>query len=92
MYHSQHVYFFSTNAIRYHNDEIWLKVGGDHGGNPSSFKFWVAPLATSTPNSDKSTLCTCIFHGYETRVNLEKTVGDLHAQSINFMQETGHWR
>ena len=86
------IYLFSDNELKVHNGEIWLKVGGDHGGNPGSFKFWLSPLFTTTPNSDRSTICCMLYHGKETRRNLELTIGSLLSRSINFLQETGHWR
>ena len=63
------IHFRNTTLIL-HDDEVWLKIGGDKGSD--TFKFWVTPLVHARP--DQHTLCTLLYKGEETRPNLEATL------------------
>ena len=62
------------------NDEIWIKVGGDHGGD--SFKISVQVLNTSSPNSKDNTIVVECFKAKDTYSNLksgyERIQEDIH--------------
>ena len=44
------------------SDEIWLKIGGDHGGN--SFKLSLQVLNVQNPNAKDSTFLICLSESY----------------------------
>ena len=70
------------------DDQIWVKVGGDHGGG--SFKFCVHVCNLPKPNSPANTICALVFEGKDYRENLEKVLEDL-AKQLQALQET-KWR
>ena len=49
-------------------DEIWLKVGGDHGGGSFKLAFHICNLAK--PNAPCNTLCSLVFEARDSRENL----------------------
>ena len=60
----------STNKLTdFHNDEVWIKVGGDHGGG--SFKFCLQLLNTQSPNSKENTLVIGCFEGKDYYDNMK---------------------
>ena len=61
-------------------DEIWLKVGGDKGGN--SFKLAVQVVNTTHPNSQNNTIVICCFEASDSVANLK------HVQSL--MDQVSH--
>ncbi|CAH1242539.1 Hypp6816 [Branchiostoma lanceolatum] len=52
--------------------EIWVKVGGDHGGG--SFKMAFQILNKERPNSKSNTTVFCIFNAKDSRENLNQQV------------------
>ena len=69
-----------------HNNEVWLKVGGDYGGD--TFKFWITPLVYDKP--DQVTVCTMLFAAQETRVNLAAAIPKI-SPALHRLQEA-KWR
>ena len=66
------------------SDEIWVKVGGDHGGD--SFKVCLQILNLRAPNAKENTIVVMCFKGRDYHNNLVKALGPLHEQ-INKIQE-----
>ena len=56
-YHRQHLLSWHDGGIP--QNEIWLKLGGDHGGG--SFKFCLQVLNVKHPNSKTSTFLVRMF-------------------------------
>ena len=54
------------------SDQVWIKLGGDHGGH--SFKFCCQVLNVHTPNSTVNTIAVCLFAGKDVPANLETAV------------------
>ncbi|XP_019627911.1 PREDICTED: uncharacterized protein LOC109472567 [Branchiostoma belcheri] len=48
--------------------EIWLKIGGDHGG--TTFKMAFQPLNIKHPNSKANTSVFCLFESKDSRENI----------------------
>jgi hypothetical protein len=82
------LFILRKKEIHFHQNETWIKFGGDHGGE--SFKFWFAPLCTDKPNSEQCTVCVLVYRAKESVHNLEVSVGML-AQDIANLQQT-RWR
>ncbi|XP_035686133.1 uncharacterized protein LOC118422598 [Branchiostoma floridae] len=54
-------------------DEIWVKIGGDHGG--PSFKMAFQPLNVLHPNSKTNTSVFCLFESKDNRENITTALG-----------------
>ena len=52
------------------DDEIWLKIGGDHGGG--SMKLMLQVANVQKPNSKHNTFLICIANAKDTHSNLKK--------------------
>ena len=68
--------------------EIWLKVGGDKGGN--SFKMSFQVVNTQAPNSPRNTCISSIFEASDSVTNL-KVVGDRFGDEVANLDELT-WR
>ncbi|XP_078600313.1 uncharacterized protein LOC144875275 [Branchiostoma floridae x Branchiostoma japonicum] len=69
-------------------DEIWVKVGGDHGGG--SFKLTFQLLNRDHPNSRQNTVVFSIFEAKDSRENLMLAIGR-YAQELGDLQGS-KWR
>ena len=67
---------YSSNNIP--TDEIWVKFGGDHGGD--SFKVAMQILNLEAPNARGHTNVILCFKGKDYHSNLKKTLGPLKLQ------------
>ena len=81
--------FDRNNCLCWHDgripaDEIWLKVGGDKGGN--SFKMSFQVVNTQAPNSPSNTCVFSIFEASDSVTNL-KVVGDRFGDKIGHLEE-----
>ena len=70
------------------NNEVHLKIGGDHGGG--SFKMSLQIVNTNSPNSKVNTILFTIFEAKDYRVNL-KVALTRYAEQINMLQSS-QWR
>ena len=66
--------------------EIWLKIGGDHGGG--SFKFSMQIANTAQPNSLTNTIPVCIFNAKDSPANLETALG-VYREQLEQLQQSG---
>lgn len=87
------MYNYSTNRLTWHEgiipeDEIWIKLGGDKGGDTMKVSFQVVNVPT--PNSVKNTVVFSIFVGLDTRTNLHIAL-DRYREQVQTLQET-EWR
>jgi hypothetical protein len=67
--------FHEQNLLTHHDnnipaDEIWIKVGGDHGGD--SFKMSLQIANIESPNSKHNTYMICMAPAKDTRYNLRE--------------------
>ena len=74
----------SNDCLHWHggripSDEIWVKVGGDKGGN--TFKMCFQIVNTKTPNSPSNTCVFSIFEAPDSVTNL-KVIGDRFGEEI----------
>lgn len=69
-------------------DEIWIKLGGDKGGDTMKVSFQVVNVPT--PNSVKNTVVFSVFVGLDTRTNLHIAL-DRYKEQVQTLQET-EWR
>ena len=53
-------------------DQIWLKIGGDHGGD--SFKLCLQIVNVKSPNSRHNTFMVTMFNGKDTAENLRRAL------------------
>ena len=76
---------FSYGQLVQHNfipdNEIHLKIGGDHGGG--SFKMCYQIANTENPNSKDNTLVFCLFEAKDTKANLKTALGRFKEQINN---------
>ena len=82
-----------SDRLTWHNgvipqSEIWIKLGGDHGGGNFKFSFQVANV--SSPNATNNTVPVCIFNEKDTPANLETALGQYRSQ-IEELQNAS-WR
>ena len=66
-------FYFRAGFLTWHNnnipeDEVFVKVGGDHGRGNMKFAFQLANL--ENPNSSKKTVVFTLFKAKDTRNNL----------------------
>lgn len=85
--------FLSTNRLTCHGgiipeDEIWIKLGGDKGGDTMKLSFQVVNVAT--PNSVKNTMVFSVFAARDTPTNLHIAV-DRYRDQVTTLQAT-KWR
>lgn len=69
------------NQLEWQNineNEIWLKLGGDHGGG--SFKLTLQILNQKHPNSKKNTVVLCAFEGKDNHPNLKNVLSKFRPQ------------
>ena len=59
-------------------DEVWVKVGGDHGGE--SFKLCFQIVNTASPNSLANTIPFLVFGAKDSPSNLQTTLEPYYAQ------------
>ncbi|XP_066286471.1 uncharacterized protein [Branchiostoma lanceolatum] len=83
----------TANSLIWHDKtipegEIWIKVGGDHGGG--TFKMAFQILNKTSPNSQTNTTVFCIFDAKDTRENLTLATGR-YAQELKDLQ-VSKWR
>lgn len=69
-------------------DEIWIKVGGDHGGG--SFKLALHVCNLKKPNAPCNTICCLVFEAMDRRDNLE-TVLEVITEQLKIMKSRT-WR
>ena len=67
-----HDKYADENRLVWHEqipkDEIWVKIGGDHGGG--SFKMCVQIVNVEKPNAAQNTVVFCCFLAPDSHVNL----------------------
>ena len=84
--------YYSCGKLGQHHaipeKEIWIKLGGDHGGGSFKFVFQVANV--SNPNSLHNTIPVCVFEGPDNVSNLETAIG-IYREHVVKLQETV-WR
>jgi len=66
--------------------EIWIKLGGDHGGGSFKLSFQVAN--TAHPNAVSNTIPVIIFNAKDTPANLETALGQYRSQLEEIQQST----
>ena len=71
------------------NREIWLKLGGDHGGG--SFKFVMQIANVATPNSLSNTIPLCVFEGQDTQANLDIALG-MYCSEVETLRNSAKWK
>ena len=86
-------YIFSTNRLTWHediipSDEIWVKLGGDKGGDTMKVSFQIVNVPT--PNSAKNTMVFSLFGAMDTRTNLHIAL-DRYSDEVKTLQVTT-WR
>ena len=64
-------------------DQVWIKLGGDHGGG--SFKFVMQVANLDHPNSLNNTIPICTFDCQDTAANLETALGQYRDQIKELM-------
>ena len=67
-FEAQHLLTWHDNAIP--EDQIWIKVGGDHGGG--SFKMSLQIANVQSPNSKHNTFMICMANAKDSRYNLRE--------------------
>ena len=67
-------------------NEIWIKIGGDHGGG--NFKFSMQVANTASPNATSNTIPVCIFQEKDTAANLETALGRYREQIIQLQKSS----
>ena len=70
------------------DSQIWLKIGGDHGGG--NFKLSIQIANTANPNATRNTIPVCIFKEKDSPANLETALGQYRNQ-VEQLQHTT-WR
>ena len=65
--------------------EVWLKIGGDHGGG--NFKLSLQIANVLAPNATHNTIPLCIFEEKDTPANLKTALGQ-YAPQIEHLQST----
>ncbi|XP_071795962.1 uncharacterized protein [Asterias amurensis] len=70
------------------DNEIWLKVGGDKGGN--SFKMCFQIVNVNKPNSLENTVVFACYEGTDSLVNLQRTMPAMMEQIA--LLSTKKWR
>lgn len=72
----------SADTLVWHNgmphNEVWVKLGGDHGGG--SFKFCLQIVNVHNPNVPANTVVVAIFSAKDLAANLETTLGQYRSQ------------
>ncbi|XP_065192129.1 uncharacterized protein LOC135823213 [Sycon ciliatum] len=68
--------------------EVWIKLGGDHGGD--SFKFSMQVANLQHPNSPDNTVPLCVFHAKDTPANLETALG-MYRDEVLHLISHGKW-
>ena len=69
-------------------NQIWIKVGGDHGGG--SFKLAFHVCNVRKPNAPCNTICCLVFEAKDNRLNLETLTPVITEQLQTLKQQT--WR
>eukprot|EP00117_Sycon_ciliatum_P000960 scpid48110/ scgid3364/ len=64
--------------------EVWIKLGGDHGGH--SFKFVMQVANLEHPNSIHNTIPVCVFEAVDTPANIETALGRYREQIVQLQQ------
>ena len=68
-------------------NEVWIKFGGDHGGN--SFKLCLQVCNVEKPNAKENTVSICCMPAKDLYPNLE-SLASLYSEQISKLQEA-HW-
>ena len=84
--HSQRLLTWYDGLIP--DNEIWLKVGGDKGGN--SFKMCFQIVNVNKPNSLENTVVFACYEGTDSLVNLQRTMLAMMEQIA--LLSTKKWR
>ena len=69
-------------------DEVWVKVGGDHGGG--SFKMSFQVTSVDNPNSERNTVVFCLYEANDSHPNV-KSVLARYKEQIKLLQ-IKRWR
>ncbi|XP_072017402.1 uncharacterized protein [Amphiura filiformis] len=77
-----------TNRGVIPDDEVWIKVGGDHG--KGSFKVAMSVCNTANPNSSYNTICILLLEGSETKANVQRVLPLIVDQLMSLEDMT--WR
>ena len=67
------------------DDQIWVKIGGDHGGG--MFKFCLQIANVTHPNSITRTIPIIVFSEKDSPANLETAMGRYRQQVTNLLTE-----
>ena len=91
--HDSTYYVHSTCRLTWHGGiipegEIWVKIGGDKGGNSVKISFQICN--TSSPNSVQNTCVFSVFEARDTPVNLHIALDRYHEQIESLKNTT--WR
>ena len=70
-YHKKHMLTWHDGAIP--ENEVWIKVGGDHGGG--TFKMMVQVVNVTNPNSKHNTFVTAIANCKDNPENMNSILG-----------------
>jgi len=70
------------------NDEIHIKIGGDHGGD--SFKACYQVCNVQSPNSKDNTVIFSMFEAKDSRANV-RTALNVFTRQLDQLQET-RWK
>ncbi|XP_066300278.1 uncharacterized protein [Branchiostoma lanceolatum] len=82
-----------AGTLTWHGDaipanEVWVKVGGDHGGG--SFKFLFEVLNKARPNAIDNSVVVCVFEAKDSRENLQLALSRFSKEIQEIQQEM--WR
>ena len=78
-----------TNTLTWHNDtiprdEVWIKIGGDHGGE--SFKMMLQVANIISPNAKQNTHLVCIVDCKDTPENIREVLLPMKTQITNLQK------
>ena len=88
------IIFFNRNgSLTWHgdlipHDEVWIKIGGDHGGKTFKMSFQIAN--TTHPNSLQNTVVFACFEAKDSLANLQRVLPPIMEQVTQMANQT--WR
>ena len=81
-FHHQNLLTWQHGAIP--EDELWIKIGGDHGGG--SFKLCLQLVNVDHPNSKHNTFIISLFNEKDSTVNLQRVFSEVFRDDILDLQ------
>ncbi|GFO28210.1 amine oxidase [Plakobranchus ocellatus] len=83
-----------ANLLTWHSNipenEIWIKLGGDHGRN--SLKLALQIANTAHPNSKRNTIVIAMVHARDTHTNIERLFTNIHLQEQLTALQNHQWQ